>query len=76
MVLVAGDSIVQHVHGWELSDDEMHGAGAKTEYMEDYLRPFRREPEKIILHVGTNNIKGQESARMLADHIINLGLQI
>ena len=82
MVLVAGDSIVQHVHGWELSDDEMHVAvksfsGAKTEDMEDYLKPLiRREPEEIILHVGTNNIKGQESARMVADHIVNLGLQI
>ena len=77
MVLVAGDSIVQHVHGWELSDDEMHVAGAKTEDIEDYLKPsIRREPEEIILHVGTNNIKGQESARMVADHIVNLGLQI
>ena len=82
MVLVAGDSIVQHVHGWELSDDEMRVAvksfsGVKTEDMKDYLKPLiRREPEEIILHVGTNNIKGQESARMVADHIVNLGLQI
>ena len=82
LVFVAGDYIIQHVHGRELSNGETHVAvksfsGAKTEDMEDYLKPLiRKEPDETILHVGTNNAKGEDSARMVADHIVNLGLQI
>lgn len=44
--------------------------------MEDYLRPIlRKEPDKIILHVGTNDISHQ-SARRVAQGIANLGTQI
>lgn len=80
LVFVAGDSIIQHVHGWELSDGDRHVAvksfsGAKTEDMEDYLKPLiRKEPDEIILHVGTNNVREEDSARMVADHIVNLGI--
>lgn len=82
LVFVAGDSIIQHVHGWELSDSQTHVAvksfsGAKTEDMEDYLKPLiRKEPDELIIHIGTNNIKGNETPRMVAEHVVNLGLQI
>ena len=44
--------------------------------MEDYLRPIiRKEPNKIILHVGTNDISHQPASRV-AQGIANLGTQI
>ena len=54
---IAGDSIIQHVQGWDLSMNGKHVAvksflGARIADMEDYLRPLlKREPDEIILHV-------------------------
>lgn len=51
LVFIAGDSIIQHVHGWELTTNEKHVAlksfsGARIADMEDYLRPLlRKEPD-------------------------------
>jgi hypothetical protein len=62
-VLIAGDSIIQHVHGWELSNEDYNVAvksfsSSKLEDMKDYLKPLiRRKPDEIILHIGTNNLK-------------------
>ena len=59
---VLGDSIIKNLQGWRLSDDNNHVvvksfAGANCTDMEDYLKPgVRKEPENIILHVGTNDI--------------------
>ena len=51
-------------------------SGATTSDMEDYLKPIvRREPEEIILHVGTNDLKLM-SDELVADGFINLAIQI
>ena len=63
LIFVAGDSIIQHVKGWELTTNEKHVAvksfwGARIADMEDYLRSLlRKGPDEIIhvFHVGTNN---------------------
>ena len=50
--------------------------GASCEDMEDYLKPVvRKEPEHIIIHVGTNDLRST-GAKRTAESIINLGLQI
>ena len=78
-IIIAGDSIIQHVHGWELSNENCNVAGksfcgSKIEDMQDYLKPLiRRKPDEIILHIGTNNIRDSTSdPQTLADGIVNL----
>ena len=74
LVFIAGDSIIQHVQGWKLSTSDKHVAvksfsGARIADMDDYLKPLlRKEPDEVILHVGTNNIH-DESSRSVAEGI-------
>lgn len=81
VTVVAGDSILKHVEGWRLSNTSNHVvvksfSGATTSDMEDYLRPvLRKEPNKIILHIGTNDINYQ-TAQTVAEGVLNLGIQI
>ena len=81
LVFIAGDSIIQHVQGWDLSTNDKHVAvksfsGARIADMEDYLKPLlRKEPYEIILLVGTNNIR-DESSHSVAEGIVNLVTQI
>ena len=81
LVFIAGDSIIQHVQGWDLSMNDKHVAvksfsGARIANTDDYLRILlRKKPDEIILHVGTNNIRN-ESPRSVAGGIVNLVTQI
>ena len=51
-------------------------SGANITDMEDYLKPIlREEPNKVILHVGTNDLK-HLSAKRVAEGIANLATQI
>lgn len=44
--------------------------------MEDYLKPVvRKQPNRIIVHAGTNDLK-HLSAKRIAEGIANLGTQI
>ena len=50
--------------------------GATTKDMEDYIKPIlRKDPENIIIHVGTNDVNSKEP-RLTAEGIVNLALQI
>ena len=81
LAYIAGGSIIQHSQGWNLSTSDRHVtvksfSGARIEDREDYLRPLlRKEPEEIILDIGTNNIR-DESPRMVGEGIVNLVTQI
>ncbi|CAB4033160.1 Werner syndrome ATP-dependent helicase-like, partial [Paramuricea clavata] len=79
LAFIAGDSILQHVHGWELSSDEQRVSvkafsGSRVEDMQDYIKPLiRKKPDTMILHVGTNDIKDDtKSAEVVAAGILNL----
>ena len=51
-------------------------SGARITDVEDYLKPLpRKEPEEIILHVGTNNIR-DEGPRSVAEGIAIMVTQI
>jgi hypothetical protein len=83
LVFIAGDSILQHVHGWNLSNDDQRVSvksfsGSKVEDMQDYIKPLlRKKPDEIILHVGTNDIKdNSKTAEVVAAGILNLGTQV
>ena len=81
LVFIAGHSIIQHVQVWKLSTSDKHVAvksfsGARVSDMDDYLKPLlRKEPDEVILHVGTNNIR-DESSRSVAEGIINMASQV
>ena len=51
-------------------------SGARVEDMEDYLKPLiRKEPDELILHMGTNNIR-DDDPREVAEGIVNVAFQI
>ena len=62
-VVVAGDSIVKFVKGWELSNAERNisvksFSGATLNDMSDFLKPTdRKQPNKLIIHAGTNDLR-------------------
>ena len=46
--------------------------GATTRCMKDYLKPLlRKEPDKVILHIGTKSAM-QNNSRRIVDSILNL----
>ncbi|CAB4024569.1 gag-pol poly, partial [Paramuricea clavata] len=81
VTVVVRDSMVRNLQGWRLYTEENHVvvktfAGAKTSDMEDYVKPvIRKEPQKLILHVGTNDLKKSPPNRV-AEGIANIATQI
>ena len=78
VTVILGDSIVKDVKGWKLSDDKnkvvaKHFSGAKTKDMESYIIPtLERNPETIIIHSGTNDLKSDSSPEEIARDVIKL----
>ena len=80
VAVIAGYSIIQNIHGWSLSKTNKVVVkpfpGATTGDMEDYIKPIlRKDPENIIIHVGTSDVNSKEP-RLTAEDIVNLALQI
>ena len=83
VVVIAGDSLIKNLPGTSMSRlDADHFyvvksfPGATVSDMEDYIKLIcRKSPEKIILHVGTNDLKNS-SPKVIADSILNLATQI
>ena len=47
--------------------------GATTECMEHYCKPsLKYEPDLIIIHAGTNDLRSTKSAETIADEMISL----
>ena len=78
VTVMLGDSIIKDVKGWKLSDKKnkvvvKHFSGAKTKDMESYIIPtLEQNPETIIIHSGTNDLKSDSSPEEIARDIINL----
>ena len=83
-VVIAGDSIVKNIIGPKMSaDDSNHYyivkpfPGATVADMEDFVKPLtRRSPDKMILHVGTNDLRSHATPKIIADSIVNIVTQI
>ena len=77
-VVIAGDSIIEHINAHKLSkaDTKVRVSsfpGCTTLDMDDYIKPIlRRKPDKLILHVGTNSLKGRETSSRCAQEIKTL----
>lgn len=52
-------------------------SGATVQDMVDYVKPsMRRKPDLIILHAGTNDLRSEKSAEIIASEIMNLALEM
>ena len=78
VTVILGDSIVKDVKGWKLSDEKnqvvvKHFSGAKTKDMKSYIIPsLEQNPETIIIHSGTNDLKSDSSPQEITRDIIKL----
>ena len=67
-VFIAGDNIVKHIRGYELSRKMENFkvyfksfSGATVMCIEDYVKPTQREmPTHIILHVGKDEVSNKK----------------
>ena len=56
MTPIVGDSMIENVYGWELSDREekvtvKHFSGSATEDMKTYIQlPLKRDPDRVVSH--------------------------
>ena len=84
-ITILGDSIVKEVNPWLMQKKVDHNTkiykhsfnGAKTDQMYHHanaIMPF--EPDLVILHVGTNNLRDSTSAENIAGEIINLATKL
>ena len=81
-VFILGDSMVKKINGFYLTKNIKHKylvkkrpfSSAKTSCMQDNAKPTIREinPEHIILHVGTNDLKSEKTGSQIANSIIEL----
>ena len=75
-VIILGDSMTYNIQGRKLSKDKhvvsKSFSGCTIDDMSDFVKPFlRRKPDKIILHIGTNNLSTDEP-RQLGEKIVDL----
>ena len=65
--------IISNLHsGTKLSGWLRHCSGATIKDMCDFIKPIlRKKPEKVILHLGTNNLR-KGDAKSVAKGIIKL----
>ena len=77
-VVIAGDSMIKHINAHRLSKANTKVRvstfpGSTTLDMNDYIKPIlRKKPDKLILHIGTNSLKGRETPSHCAEEIKTL----
>ena len=83
-VFIVGDSIIKHINGYEISGKlenckvfvrSCHGATIR--FLEDHVKPVLWEnPDKIIFHIGTNDVPSGKGNKDIAEVIINLTMSV
>ena len=80
VTVILGDSLVKDIKGLELPDESnkvvtKHLSGANTTDMKSYPLPTKsHNPENIVLHCGTNDLKKGNSANEISNDIIEVAL--
>ena len=78
---IIGDSIIKDIRGYKMNEacDNQEKifvksfSGATTDCMNSHACPtIKRNPKRIILHCGTNDLRSQASAENIAEEIIEL----
>ena len=78
--MILGDSLVKDIKGWELSDESSkvvskHFGGANTTDMKPYLLLTKsRNPENIVLHCSTNDLRKENSSNEISNDITEVAL--
>ena len=50
-----------------------HFSGSTTEYMKTYIQsPLMRDPDRVIIHVGTNDLRSSQDPEITAKNIIDI----
>ena len=81
-VLIVGDSILKNLQGRKISRSAKVKVstfpGCTTMDMRDHIKPIylRRNPDAIVMQVGTNSLRSSASVRDCADEIVNLATMI
>ena len=77
-VIIARNSMIKHLKGFRMSTKETRVQiaifpGATTLDITDHIKPIQRKrPDKLILHVGTNNLGGRRNPNKHAEEIMSL----
>ena len=76
-IIIAGDSILKNLQGNKMSKNSRVKVssfpGCTTLDMKDHVKPLlRRNPDEIIIHVGTNSLRSCDTPRTCAEEIIDL----
>ena len=80
VTVILGDPLVKDIKGLELPDESnkvvtKHLSGANTTDMKSYPLPTKsHNPENIVLHCGTNDLKKGNSANEISNDIIEVAL--
>ena len=83
-ITILGDSIVKDIRSHEVRRTKQGEKiyvktfpGATTECLKDYVKPtMKYNPDFVILHTGTNDLKSNKSSEEISDDIIKLALDI
>ena len=84
-ISVLGDSIVKDIKAHKLKhrlakNEKIYVksfSGATVDDMIDYARPtIRREPDLIILHAGSNDLRSDKTANNIASDVMKLALEM
>ena len=75
--VVVGYSMVKDMYGWELSDNSenvvvKHFSGSTTEDMMTYIHPLKRNPDRFIIHVRTNDLRSNQDHETIAGNIVEV----
>ena len=81
-ILIIGDSMIKGIRSDKIGRSTGTNVvvksfpGSTVNYMKDYIEPsLRKKPDKIILHVGTNDI-GRNDPKSIAGNILQFHKQI
>ena len=83
-VTIVGDSMLKDVKQWDIQkfipDHKVYVKsfpGATTEDLEDYIKPsLKHEPDVIVIHIGTNDLRSNTSSGEIAERIFNLASSV
>ena len=79
-ITIAGDSMLGGIKQWRMRKlmpkNNVHVKcfpGATTSDMADYIKPtMRRDPDVVVLHVGTNDLRSDSSSKEIAKSVMDI----
>lgn len=80
-ITIVGDSLVKDVKSFNMKKATAKGdklyiksfPGATTDCMTDYIKPsLKYDPDLVIIHCGSNDLRSQKTPDIIADDIIKL----